>query len=145
MRRPETVREVQAAAPQGPSAGRPALRRLLSALALAAGVAALVGCGARMGVAPVRGMLYTRYRAPMFLRSEEPGGVARPANLKVGTATAWNLVAPRTSDTLSGGWGDVSLVAAARNGGITKISYADYEMLSILGIYNRATVYAYGE
>jgi hypothetical protein len=71
--------------------------------------------------------------------------VVRPENLKVGTATAWNLVAPRTSDILSGGWGDVSLVTAARNGGITRILYADCEMLSILGIYNRATVYVYGE
>ncbi|MHC4789028.1 MAG: TRL domain-containing protein [Planctomycetota bacterium] len=34
---------------------------------------------------------------------------------------------------------------AARNGGLTKVHYADYEILEILGIFGQFTVRAYGE
>jgi hypothetical protein len=56
-----------------------------------------------------------------------------------------DLVVPKTQGIASAGWGDVTLLTAAQNGGITKIHYADWEYFSILGAYNRATVHVYGE
>lgn len=41
--------------------------------------------------------------------------------------------------------GDCSVSAAAKNGNLTKVSYLDYDYLNILGIYQRVTIYAYGE
>jgi hypothetical protein len=41
-------------------------------------------------------------------------------------------------------WGDASVAAAAKAGGITKVEHLDYEMLNILGIYVEFTVIAYG-
>jgi hypothetical protein len=46
---------------------------------------------------------------------------------------------------LSAGWGNAALDKAARDAGIQTVYYADYELLDVLGIYKRATVYVYGE
>ena len=108
----------------------------------------LPGCGVtshRVGIAPPSGFLYTQQRAPTYCPCWKEGGVTHTPNLKVGTASASNFVVPRTQDLLSFGWGDMSLDAAARNGGITKIHYADHEILSILGVYTQATLIVYGE
>jgi len=34
---------------------------------------------------------------------------------------------------------------AAKNGNLSKVEYADYEYFSVLGIYQKTTVTAYGE
>ena len=41
--------------------------------------------------------------------------------------------------------GDCSIAAAARNGGLKKIGHVDYEYVNIIGIWQKATVIAYGE
>ena len=41
--------------------------------------------------------------------------------------------------------GDCSIAAAARNGGLKKIYYTDYEYFNVIGIWQKATVIAYGE
>ena len=41
--------------------------------------------------------------------------------------------------------GDASVEAAAANGGITKIRYADYEILNVLGIYREFEVRVSGD
>lgn len=41
--------------------------------------------------------------------------------------------------------GDASIQTAARNGGITKIKYVDYEVENILGIYGKYTTIVYGD
>jgi hypothetical protein len=124
------------------------LLHIASRFLLAALAAAAAGCGFtdhRMGVQPPGGRLFTLQKAPMVCRCWAPGGVRRSPDLKVGTASAANVVVPRTSGLLSAGWGDVSLQTAAANGGISTIHYADYQVLSILGVYTQATVYVYGE
>ena len=41
--------------------------------------------------------------------------------------------------------GDCSISAAARNGGLKKIHYVDYEYFNVIGIWQKATVIAHGE
>lgn len=124
---------------------RPRLSRV--GLAMAACLLA-VGCSPtseRVGVKPGPGRLLSFYKAPMVCRCNVPGGVRNGEDLKVGRATASSLVLPFTRDALSAGWGDITLSRAARNGGIQEIAYADCELLSVLGIYTRATVIVYGK
>lgn len=42
-------------------------------------------------------------------------------------------------------WGDCSITAAARQGGLTRVNYLDYKYLNIIGIWQQVEVYAYGE
>lgn len=137
--------------------------RVAAGLAAAAcGAVAMLGCERPMGVEPVHGLLYVHFKAPMIFRPEGLDSVEQlantplvpevvsksvevPANLKVGTATVTRLALPKTQGIASAAWGDVSLLTAAANAGITKVHYADWEYLSILGVYSRATVYVYGE
>ena len=121
----------------------PRLRVLLVACLLAAGCSPT---SERVGVKPGPGRLLSYYKAPMMCRCNVPGGVRNAEDLKVGHATASNLVlpVPLTRDALSVGWGDITLDRAAREGGIREIAYADYELLSFLGIYTRAKVIVYG-
>jgi hypothetical protein len=98
-----------------------------------------------MGVAPAKGLIFTLYRAPMNCRMEAPGGVPCGKDLKHGTTSAQAFFLPVAMHTLSAGWGDAAFDAAAREGGIQTIYYADYELLDVLGIYERATVHVYGK
>lgn len=81
-------------------------------------------------VIPPRGLLYTHQRAPLF-----PG---KGAGTKEGRSSAYNIL-------LLVGWGDASIHAAARNGGLVEIHHLDYEVRSFLFIYQRYTTIAYGE
>lgn len=42
-------------------------------------------------------------------------------------------------------WGDCSIGAAARNGGLTKVTHVDYEYTNFIGIWQEAAVIVYGE
>lgn len=142
------------------------MRRLdnlrLVALAVAVGLAC-GGCGrarrlalgAGAPVQPPRGFLFTQQKAPLAFTGEVPDVVPptpreaapRVAGLtpatKCGKAEASNVIVYYR--LLSVGWGDCSVETAARNAGITRIAFADYELFSVLGLYNRMTVYVYGE
>ena len=41
--------------------------------------------------------------------------------------------------------GDCSIDAAVKDGGLSKVNHLDYDYLNILGIYQKATIIAYGE
>ena len=112
----------------------PRLRAVMAACLLAAGCSPT---SERVGVKPGPGRLLSYYKAPMMCRCNVPGGVRNAEDLKV-------LPVPLTRDALSVGWGDITLDRAAREGGIREIAYADYELLSFLGIYTRAKVIVYG-
>jgi hypothetical protein len=104
------------------------LRRSLLILALlAAGV--LPGC-AFAPVVPPRGLLYNDQRAPLF------GG--KETGTKEGKASAYSVL-------MMVGWGDASLDAAARNGSIKQVKHVDYELYSILGMYQKFTTIVRGE
>jgi hypothetical protein len=113
-------------------------------------------------VVPPGGAIYTQQRAPLVLSNQVPDvvpsslqpaggmmpavatqGVKLPANMKCGTAEATNIVL--YYQVLSVGWGDCSIETAARNAGITKIAFADYEIMSVLGFYNQIIVRVFGE
>ncbi len=107
-------------------------------LALAAVAVLSSSCAApwRVPVDPPRGMLFTHYRAPLTANFGEV-----PVSDKVGTASTFYV-------DLWGydfAWDDVSIEAAAREGGLSRVHYADYEVLQILGIFAQFTVRAYGE
>jgi hypothetical protein len=95
------------------------------------------GCAIwRAPVVPPPGLLFTQYRAPLT-----PQVTGVPVAQKVGTHTcryfAYSL--------LSFAWDDAAIAAAAKEGGLSKVYYADYDVLNILGIYTQFTVHAYGE
>jgi len=42
-------------------------------------------------------------------------------------------------------WGDCSITAAAKNGGLKRVDYLDYSYFNVLGVWQEVTVTAYGE
>lgn len=112
-------------------------RAVLIALALVAS-----GCGtfiARAPVQPPRGFLYTSYRAPLSVDFDETR-----LGSKHGTATV-NYFQDVLFTGIALAWGEGDLEDAARNGGIKEVRYADYELLSVLGVFVRFQVHAYGD
>jgi len=104
------------------------LRRPLWLLALLVAWAC-PGC-AFTPVVPPRGVVYNDQRAPLF------GG--RETGTKEGRASAYSAL-------MMVGWGDCSLDAAARNGSIRQIKHVDYELLSVLGMYQKFTTIVRGD
>lgn len=99
-------------------------------MTLILGATLLIGCAA-YAVSPVLGGLYTDVKAPITATSHT-------GSSKVGTSEAVSILGIIAT-------GDASIATAAKNAGITKISYIDYQAMSILGIYAKFTVYVYGE
>lgn len=104
-------------------------------------VAAL--CGGCFGwAAPVRppvGFLFTHYSAPL---------TANATDFKVeGIKGSSHTFALREPFVTGQGvaWAQAAVEEAARQGGLKKVYYADYEVLNVLSIYGRFTVRVYGE
>jgi hypothetical protein len=100
------------------------------------------GCGGlqwQTAVKPPIGVLVTQYRAPLT------GDVAHvPVCRKMGKVSTLYF----TDIFITGqdmAWEDAGIDAAALQGGLSKVHYADYEFLSVLGIFQQFTVRAYGE
>ena len=83
---------------------------------------------------PPGGFVYSSIQAP--LTAEFAGKT--PLATKSGSATAKSILALVA-------YGDCSLNAAATEGGLTTIHYADYAYYSILGLYTKFTVTVHGE
>jgi hypothetical protein len=103
---------------------------LLAACALAAS-----GCGAFYSapVVPAAAGLYMNTRAPLDTEFDETelGDKTGKASVR---SVLW-LIA----------WGDASAAAAAQDGGIETIRHADYEFLSVLGVYQSFTTVVHGD
>ena len=132
---------------------------LLAALALLAASGAGSGCATAYR-SPVRpfgrgllprgvggswggGLIYSDYKAPLTTDFN-----ATPASsLKTGKASTSYLFIPLIVIPLGldFAFNKASIEEAARNGGIKKVYYADYEFLNVLGIYSSYTTIAYGE
>jgi hypothetical protein len=113
---------------------------LTMALAMALGLA---GC-MDLPVTPIQppsGEIYENIMAPLTYNLNR----TPVTTSKVGTATSTFLLVPFTYGMLSFGWNPCGVNAAAHNGGITKVAYADYRFLNILGVYQEFTVIAHGE
>jgi len=99
------------------------------------------GCLAPVGVPvqPPSGVLFSLYSAPLETRFD-----ATPVGSKRGTAQLHFLREPFYNIPLLT-WGDASLEAAAADAGIQEIHYADYQLLTVVGIYVQFEVRVYGE
>ena len=110
------------------------LARKVLPLVAAAGICG--GCALsnyRAPVIPPVAAVFNQTAAPMNLRLRQT-----KLGTKVGRSTATNILGLIA-------FGDATIAAAARAGGITTIHHADSELLNILGIYARHTTIVYGE
>lgn len=92
-------------------------------------------------VVPPLGGVYTSLKAPLtpnFQKNPTGSGTA-----KVSQKFTHYFYEPLITHS-SFAWDDVAIAKIAREGGIKEVSYADYEILNVLGIYQRFTVHVYG-
>jgi hypothetical protein len=82
-------------------------------------------------MSPVGGALFMDVKAPLAATSNVKGK-------KVGEATVTSYLGVYAA-------GDASIAAAAKAGGITKISAVDYKSKTILGIISTFTTIVYGD
>lgn len=128
--------------------GRVRSRLRAIAAAFAAAALAVLGTGcANNFVAPVRpptGALFTQISAPIEVdfentHTKKADGTA----LRSGVSKLNYLRIPFIY--LEFTWGDGSLETSAKRADIDKIYYADYEMLTVLGIFGQYEIVARGE
>ncbi len=110
--------------------------RIALVVALCVFAVAMTGCGYAgfygAPVVPPPGAIYAEVSAPMTTHFDKTVVVT-----KSGSAFSESILGLVAT-------GDCSLEAAARNGGITEINYADYTIYNILGVYSKFTVTVYG-
>ena len=94
------------------------------------GVCAAASLTSCTTVTPMKGALYTDVQGPVAV------GPAANAS-KRGEASATAIIGIAV--------GDVSIEAAMKNGGITKVHHVDTKVMNILGIYAVYTTVVYGE
>ena len=116
-----------------------ALILVLAGVVLLAAGCAGAGAGCRVPVAPPAGGLLTVYKAP--LTTDFRG---QTMSSRSGSASTLFLRDPFITG-LSVAWADASTTAAARNGGLSHVHYADYEMVRVLSVFGKFTVTAYGQ
>lgn len=106
------------------------MKKLMTSVACAACALLMTSC-AMNNLAPQTGYVYQSQKAPGMVTSNSLGS-------KVGTAEATSILGAI-------GMGDASIDAAAKAGGIKRISHVDYEVSNILGIYAKHTTIVYGD
>ncbi len=98
----------------------------------------------KAAVIPPVGLLYSGVTAPVAA-----GVSGKPLGSRVGRASANSIAIPPNPFGIPAvglfTWGDMSEKASAANGGITKVSHADYEMMVVLMFFRRITLVTYGE
>ena len=104
--------------------------RTIALLAVLA-TAAVLSTGCAQARAPLTGGIYTDVKDTSTVTGNTLGS-------KVGTAKASSVLGIVAT-------GDASVQAAAKAGGITKISHVDYHSVGILGLHATYTVEVYGE
>ena len=107
---------------------------LLASLLLCAGCAAW-----HTPVVPPRGLLYTDYSAPLTMAFDDT-----PVGGKTGTASTFFLGVPFVFRRAFA-WDDASVQKAAEAGGLSRVDYADYHILSVLGVFGKFTIIAHGD
>ncbi len=119
------------------------MRNIMLAGILLMCVMTVLGCVTPPIAAPVvppTGIIYTQYTAPLMTDFEN----SEAAGSRKGSASAKYLMIPIIQNLISFTWGDASIDAASRDGNLSKVTSADYEFFSILGIYAELTVTTYG-
>ena len=108
-------------------------RRKLTATLVAClllGSLSFIGC-ITAPVVPPLGIVYSDVNAPLSTQGGQAG-------TKRGTADVKSILGVVS-------WGDGSVRAAAKQGGITEVKLVDYEYKNVLGVYQRYTTVAYGD
>jgi len=94
-------------------------------------------------VIPPLGVLYTRVRAPVS------SGAPADLGSRRGESSVIQLAIPPIPGVVPAvpiaAWGHASREAAARDGGIESISHMDYELTTVLMVWRRFKLIAYGE
>ena len=117
---------------------RVALMLLCVAALAAAGCAGRVA-GAAYAQPPI-GFVYGNHRAPLETDFE-----ATLKGSKHGSAKTRYIHDPFFTGLPIAAWGDASVALAADSAGISRVHYADYEVLNVLGIYREFTIHVSGE
>jgi len=99
-------------------------------------VAAAIGCAALVGC------VSAPFQPPSGLVAVTKAPLSTDGNWKTGVKSGSS-----TSKCVLGlyAWGDCSVTAAAKKGGLTRVDYLDYSYLNVIGIWQEVTVTAYGE
>lgn len=106
------------------------------------------GCGAayKSPVIPPQGLIYTQVKAPLdydFNATTAKNEEGR--RLRKGRSHTKYIFVPLLIINFDVAWGDAALGEAAKDGNLSIIHYADYEMMHVLGLYAEYRVTAYGE
>ena len=104
----------------------------------------MTGCGLgamayRAPVEPPKGAIVTVYKAPLTIDLKETR-VCR----KMGYASSY-YIRDIFITGLGFAWGEADLNAAAQQGNLKRVEYADYELVQVLSIFGKFTVVAWGE
>ena len=115
------------------------MKRILVSFLLGLGILIMNGCTSLTApIQPPQGLLFTMYKAPLSTDYDET-----EVSPRKGTASTFYFRDILLTG-LTFGWDNAGIDDAARNGELTKVDYADYEILSILGIFGKFTVTAHG-
>lgn len=99
------------------------------------GMLLLTGCGPYVEFQPPTGLLFTNVTAPLTLNVDDTKTVHRE-----GKAKSYNVDYRGIGLTV----GDNSLERALDRGLLRRAAYADYELLRVLGVFERWSVNVYG-
>ena len=118
------------------------MRKLILVAALTVAMGLCAGCKSNMWQGPVKppqGVLVTSYKFPITTKFQKT-----PAGGKVSTVSTFYVRDPIFTG-LDFAWDDASIEAATEKGDLTKVYYADGELLTILGIFGKFTVRVHGD
>lgn len=95
-----------------------------------------------VGLVALCGCVSAPFMPPVGLVSEVKAPLSTDGNWKVGMKSG-----SASSQCVLGvcAYGDCSITAAAKNGGLKRVDYVDYKYDNIIGIWQQVTVTAYGE
>lgn len=96
-------------------------------------LATTLGCYSAPVIPPV-GYVYSNYDAPLDIDSDPTDMVG----LSKGETTSFSVLGLVA-------WGDASTASAAKNGNLKTVNHVDYHYWSILGVYQKFTIKAYGK
>ena len=116
------------------------MRRTIAAILLVALGLQTAGCTTfKAPVIPPTGFILTRWKAPLTTHFDRT-----PADPpKHGAMHCFYLREPIFGTDYA--WRRADVAGAAKSAGITKLHYADYEVLQVLGVFGRFEIIAHGE
>ncbi|MFC1497156.1 TRL-like family protein [Verrucomicrobiota bacterium] len=111
------------------------MRLVFTALSLLLIVSVCGGCAGLVMApfSPPPGLMFSQVKAPLDVDFDKT-----TLGTKEGKAEATSILGLFS-------FGDCSTQTAAKDGGLTTINHADYEMMNVMGIFSKTTVIVYGD